>query len=169
MNVFFIIVRGIEFGDVKTQQWLTSVLTGFFSSVILTQPIKIICLVIFFICFCRNSKDEKETSEYINEDDEFNISNDEEYLHSLEYQSLFSPSLKSINRLNENEIANARDQRLKEIQMWKIIREFLIYFIFALLVFIITYSNREQHSFLQVNHLRTYFLNQRQTTVDYTN
>ncbi|CAF1460939.1 unnamed protein product [Adineta steineri] len=170
VSIFFIIVRGIEFGDVKTQQWLTSVLTGFFSSVIFTQPIKIICLAILFICFCRNSKDDKETSEYINEDDEFNISNDEEYLHSLEYHSLFSPqSRKSINRLNENEVAYARDQRLKEIQMWAIIREYLIYFIFAILVFIITYSNREQHSFFQVDHLRAYLLNQRQTTVDYTN
>ncbi|CAF1004007.1 unnamed protein product [Adineta steineri] len=169
ISIFFIIVRGIEFGDVKTQQWLTSVLTGFFSSVIFTQPIKIICLAIFFICFCRNSEDEKETSEYINEDDEFNISNDEEYLHSLEYRSIFSSqSRKSINRLNENEVVYARDQRLKEIQMWAIIREFLIYFIFAILVFIITYSNREQHSFYQVNHLRAYFLNQRQTTADYT-
>ncbi|CAF1000565.1 unnamed protein product [Adineta steineri] len=169
ISIFFIIVRGIEFGDVKTQQWLTSVLTGFFSSVIFTQPIKIICLAIFFICFCRNSKDEKETSEYINEDDEFNISNDEEYLHSLEYRSIFSSqSRKSINRLNANEIIYARDQRLKEIQMWTIIREFFIYFIFAILVFIITYSNREQHSFSQVNHLRAYFLNQRQTTADYT-
>ncbi|CAF0846743.1 unnamed protein product [Adineta steineri] len=170
VSIFFIIVRGIEFGDVKTQQWLTSVLSGFFSSVILTQPIKIICLAIFFICFCRNSKDEKETSEYINEDDEFNVSNDEEYLHSLEYRSLFSSqSRKSINRLNENEIIYARDQRLKEIQMWTIIREFLIYFIFAILVFVITYSSREQHSFSQANHLRAYFLNQRQTTADYTN
>ncbi|CAF1263903.1 unnamed protein product [Adineta steineri] len=170
VSIFFIIIRGIEFGDVKTQQWLTSVLTGFFSSVIFTQPIKIICLAIFFICFCRNSKDDQETSEYINEDDEFNISNDEEYLHSLEYRSLFSSeSRKSINRLNENEVAYARDQRLKEIQMWTIIREYLIYFIFAILVFVITYSNREQHSFYQVNHLRAYFLNQRQTTADYTN
>ncbi|CAF3754605.1 unnamed protein product [Adineta steineri] len=169
VSIFFIIIRGIEFGDVKTQQWLTSVLTGFFSSVILTQPIKIICLVIFFICFCRNSKDDKETSEYINEDDEFNISNDEEYLHSLEYHSLFSSqSRKSINRLNENEITNARDQRLKEIQMWAIIREFIICFTFAILVFIITYSSLEQHSFYQVNHLRAYFLNERQTSADYT-
>ncbi|CAF4120390.1 unnamed protein product, partial [Adineta steineri] len=168
-SIFFIIVRGIEFGDVKTQQWLTSVLTGFFSSVIFTQPIKIICLAIFFICFCRNSKDDKETSEYINDDDEFNISSDEEYLHSLEYHSLFSSqSRKSINRLNENEIAFARNQRLKEIQMWALIREFLIYFIFATLVFLINYSNREQNSFFQVNHLRAYLLNQRQTTVDYT-
>ncbi|CAF4142851.1 unnamed protein product, partial [Adineta steineri] len=169
ISIFFIIVRGIEFGDVKTQQWLTSILTGFFSSVIFTQPIKIICLAIFFICFCRNSKDDKETSEYINDDDEFNISSDEEYLHSLEYHSLFSSqSRKSINRLNENEIAFARNQRLKEIQMWALIREFLIYFIFATLLFLINYSNREQNSFFQVNHLRAYLLNQRQTTVDYT-
>jgi hypothetical protein len=29
--MFFIIIRGIEFGDLKTQKWLTSVLSGFFS------------------------------------------------------------------------------------------------------------------------------------------
>ncbi|CAF0940715.1 unnamed protein product [Adineta steineri] len=169
ISIFFIIVRGIEFGDIKTQQWLTSVLTGFFSSVVLTQPIKILCLAIFFICFCRNSSNDKETIEYINEDDEFNLSNDEDSLHLPEYQSLFSSSSsKGINRLNKNEIAHARDQRLKEIQMWAIIREFLTCLVFAILVFIITYSNREQNSFLQVNHLRAYFLNQKQTTVDYT-
>ncbi|CAF1386372.1 unnamed protein product [Adineta steineri] len=130
--------------------------------------IRIICLSIFFILFCRNSNDEKETSEYINEDDDLNLSDDEDYLHSLKYQSLFSPPLKSINRLNENEIVYARDQRLKELQMWTIIRQFLIHFIFAILVFLITYSNREQNSFYQVNHLRSYFLNERQTTADYT-
>ncbi|CAF1484404.1 unnamed protein product, partial [Adineta steineri] len=169
ISIFFIIVRGIEFGDVKTQQWLTSVVTGFFSSVILTQPIKILCLAIFFICFCRNSNNDKETSEYINDDDEFNLGNDEDYLQSPEFHSLFSSSSsKSINRLNENEIIYARDQRLKQIQMLTIIREFLINLIFAILIFVITYSNREQHSFFQVNHLQAYFLNQRQTTVDYT-
>ncbi len=41
VSMFFIIVRGIEFGDSKTQKWLTSVLTGFFSSILLTQPIKV--------------------------------------------------------------------------------------------------------------------------------
>ncbi len=45
VSIFFIIVRGIEFGDVKTQKWLTSILTGFFSSIFLTQPTK----VMFFI------------------------------------------------------------------------------------------------------------------------
>jgi hypothetical protein len=81
--MFFIIVRGIEFGDLKTQKWLTSILTGFFSSIFLTQPIKIICLAIFFACFCRNSHDEKEESEYI-DDNELDFDRNEGYLHSIQ-------------------------------------------------------------------------------------
>lgn len=38
---FIIIARGIEYGDEKTQRWLISILTGFFSSIFLTQPIKV--------------------------------------------------------------------------------------------------------------------------------
>ena len=41
MSVIFIIARGIEFGDLKTQKWLVSILSGFFSSIFLTQPIKV--------------------------------------------------------------------------------------------------------------------------------
>jgi hypothetical protein len=46
LSVFFIIVRGIELGDLKTQQWLTSILAGFFSSLLLTQPMKVGALFI---------------------------------------------------------------------------------------------------------------------------
>jgi hypothetical protein len=42
ISIFFIIARGIEFGDLKTQKWLTSLLSGFFSSILLIQPIKVI-------------------------------------------------------------------------------------------------------------------------------
>ena len=41
VSTFFIIVRGIEFGDSKTQKWLTSLLAGFFSSIFLIQPVKV--------------------------------------------------------------------------------------------------------------------------------
>ncbi len=58
--IFFIIARGIEFGGLKTQQWLTSILSGFFSSIILTQPVKTLCLAIFFAFFCRKSDDDEE-------------------------------------------------------------------------------------------------------------
>jgi hypothetical protein len=41
ISMFFLIVRGIEFGDLKTQKWLTSLIAGFFSSILLIQPIKV--------------------------------------------------------------------------------------------------------------------------------
>ena len=40
-SIFLIISRGIEFGDLKSQQWLISILSGFFSSILITQPIKV--------------------------------------------------------------------------------------------------------------------------------
>ncbi len=41
VSIFFLIVRGIEFGDLKTQKWLTSLISGFFSLIFLIQPIKV--------------------------------------------------------------------------------------------------------------------------------
>jgi hypothetical protein len=48
LSMFFIIARGIEFGDVKCQKWLTSLVTGFFSSILLSQPIKVCIFAISF-------------------------------------------------------------------------------------------------------------------------
>ena len=163
VSIFFIIVRGIEFGDLKTQQWLTSILTGLFSSVLISQPIKIICIAIFFAFFCRNSTDTKEENEYI-DDDRIEIDND----HSTYSSPQVSRSSKSINRLTEKELAYAREQRLKEIEMWSIIREFALYAIFLTLICLITFSNRDERSFYQAKHFRKYLLNTRQADRDYT-
>ena len=40
-SIFFIIARGLEFGEEKSRQWLISILTGFVSSILLTQPLKV--------------------------------------------------------------------------------------------------------------------------------
>ena len=41
LSIFLTIARGIEFGDLKTQQWFTSILSGLLSSILLTQPLKV--------------------------------------------------------------------------------------------------------------------------------
>jgi hypothetical protein len=41
ISIVFMIARGIEFGDTRIQKWLTSMITGLFSSIILSQPIKV--------------------------------------------------------------------------------------------------------------------------------
>ncbi|UJR08126.1 hypothetical protein I4U23_012402 [Adineta vaga] len=167
ISIFFIVVRGIEFGDVKVQKWLASVLTGFFSSILLSQPIKIVCLAIFFVCFCRNSNDDTETSEYI-DDYQMTLNDDEEYFQSANNYSLFNSQAQKHKHLNEGEVTHAREQRLKDLQMWSIIREFIIYFIFLFLICSITYANRDYNSFHEVHHLRKYFYNTRQINNDFT-
>ncbi|CAF4382969.1 unnamed protein product, partial [Adineta steineri] len=118
VSIIFIIARGIEFGDEKTQKWLISILSGFFSSIFLTQPLKIVCLAIFFAFFCHKSNDDKEANEYLDDDDQFDLNDNQEYLHSIKVNSLFlyrSPI--RANRLNKGEIISARNKRLKEIYM----------------------------------------------------
>ena len=88
VSIFFLIVRGIEFGDLKTQKWLTSLISGFFSSILLTQPIKILCLAIFFAFFCRKPNDDKEANEYLDEK-QIELDNDEEYLHTTKVYLFF--------------------------------------------------------------------------------
>ena len=41
VSLFFVIVKGIEFGDEKVQKWLTSLIISFFTSLLLTQPLQV--------------------------------------------------------------------------------------------------------------------------------
>ncbi|CAF1362531.1 unnamed protein product [Adineta ricciae] len=165
VSILFIFARGIEFGDSKTQKWLTSILSGFFSSILLTQPLKILCLAIVFACFYQKSNEDKEAIEYLHD----TLDNDDEYLHSMNEKSLFTyrPRIRA-NRLNIHEVACARRERLKEIRMWLFIQDGLIYLCFLILLYFLTYLNPQTNSYFQVNHLRNYFLNFRQTNCDYT-
>jgi len=45
--------------------------------------LKIICLAILFACFCRNANEDTEANEYL-DDNQVDLDNDEEYLHSIE-------------------------------------------------------------------------------------
>ena len=125
-------------------------------------------MAIFFACFCRKSNDDKEAHEFLHED-KINLDNDEEYLHITDDKSLFTyrPRVR-IDRLNQAQIAVARHQRLKEVQMWSLIREASMYICFITVLSVLAYSNRRPDSYLQVDHFRKYFLNTRQFDLDYT-
>ena len=47
VSLFFVIIKGIEFGDEKVTKWLTSLIISFLSSILLTQPIQVTILTLF--------------------------------------------------------------------------------------------------------------------------
>ena len=143
-SVFLIIARSIEFGDLKTQKWLTSLVTGFFSSILLSQPIKVVCLTIFFACFTRTSS---------NADDE-----DDSIFPNGGIEDRLHPTTTKINRLSPSEAEYARVIRLREIRMWKLVRDVLYQLFFIWILFTTNYLNRNDQSSLQVQHLRRFLL-----------
>jgi heme/copper-type cytochrome/quinol oxidase subunit 2 len=165
VSILLIIARGIEFGDEKSQKWLTSIMSGLFSSIFVTQPMKVLFLAIFFVFFFRNSNDDKEAKEFLYENP-IELNNDEEYLHSNPF-SVHRSGVRA-NRLTKYEIVDARYRRLKNVQMWLIIREAFTYICFLVFLCVIVYSNRDSNSFLQVQHLRNYFSNSKSIGYQYS-
>ena len=62
----FTAIRGFQYGDDKVRRWLGSILVGLFSSILLTQPLKVLSLALLFSFFCRR-KSQGET--FIEEED----------------------------------------------------------------------------------------------------
>ncbi|CAF3507643.1 unnamed protein product [Rotaria sordida] len=166
VSILFIIARGIEFGDLKTRQWLTSSITGFFSSIFLTQPIKVIFLAIFFALFIRRDDDDNIID---SDNDDIFLDGDEEYLHALDDRSLLTFRSKSGHiPLTQGELADARHKRLNEIKMWAIIRELLAYSSFLWILYVVSYSNRDPNAFYLMKHLRADLLDVNSATNDFT-
>jgi len=166
ISAIFIIARGIEFGDTKTQKWLTSSIAGFFSSIFLTQPFKVVCMAIFFALIIRHDDDDMIVHE---DDDDIFLEGDEEYLHAFDDGSLLTFRAKTGHiPLTPGELTYARDTRLKEIKMWEIFRELLAYVTFLWILYVVSYSNRNPNSFYMVQHLQQDLLSLNNATTDFT-
>ena len=81
---FFILVKGIEFGNDKVEKWLTSLVVSFLASVFLTQPVKTVLMAFFFVTLCRKSNSYDKFGYDDNEENGFVLKNpsgqDQEWL-----------------------------------------------------------------------------------------
>ena len=96
------------------------------------------------------------------------MSHDEEYLHVIRESPFTYRSHSRPQRLDQHELDWSRQQRLKEIQMWSIIREFLSYILFLAVLFFVAYSSLNPNASYQVRHMKQLFLNTREYQYDYT-
>ncbi|GBN97143.1 Polycystic kidney disease protein 1-like 2, partial [Araneus ventricosus] len=80
-SVFFLWAYGLQFGNIRTGKWLTSMVISFLSSVLLTEPLKIFLIAIIMACLCGNPDVDDDDSD----DDEQDpyLKEDEEWLHSV--------------------------------------------------------------------------------------
>lgn len=63
VSLFFIIVKGIEFGNEKVEKWVTSLFLSFLMSIFLTQPVKMIFLTFLLVVLFKSFNDEEDVEE----------------------------------------------------------------------------------------------------------
>jgi len=79
--VAFVTFYGITFQDEKCKKWITSMVVSFLTSVIFTQPIKVLLLALFFALVFKKTDDDEEEQSLEDEEDP-NLGPDEAWLHS---------------------------------------------------------------------------------------
>ncbi len=147
-------VFGIQMGNDKVTQWLTSFASSIFSSVFLTQPIKIFVVTTIMVFLCRKSND---TNDLIYEgDDEDETAAAKRDLSKLSF-SLPPPLTQPGNahgRLTASELSTARKLRVREVLFWKLVREIFGLVVFFGILFQYSFSNRSASEFAYQSHLR---------------
>jgi hypothetical protein len=124
----------------------------------------------------RKSEDEDEDSNHNVE-----LKNDEEFLHNKRV-SVFSrlfiftklhnyfiikseekikpnkyTNLKESTALNKEQIDKARENRLKEIKMWGMLREFFVFTAFISILYIVSYSNYNSNYYQYQKNIQNIF------------
>ena len=79
--VAFVTFYGIMFQDEKCKKWITSMIVSFVTSVLFTQPIKVLLFALFFALIFKKTDDDEEEEELEDEEDP-NLGPDETWLHS---------------------------------------------------------------------------------------
>ncbi|XP_035210182.1 polycystic kidney disease protein 1-like 2 [Stegodyphus dumicola] len=142
-SIFFLWAYGLQFGNVRTTKWLTSLLICFISSILLTEPIKIFCLAVLMACLCGNPDVDDDDADD-DEEDPY-LKKDEEWLHDVNPGiSVQRPKYRPIDL---QALEAARKIREKEIRMHKLLKEITAYALYLWILMILSYGNRDPNSF----------------------
>ncbi|CAF0988120.1 unnamed protein product, partial [Brachionus calyciflorus] len=152
VSLFFIIIKGIEFGDEKVTKWLTSFIVSIFTSFFLTQPIQVAAITFILVLLYRKADN---FTNFENSDNE-KIKEEEEETKDPNYEE----SSKIIN-LNYTEKTNICQEKKKifsnEKKAKSILREIICYSIFLVILFLVSYLNKDLNSYGYKNNLNNVF------------
>ena len=73
-SVFFILIKCLSYRDEKARVWLGTMLTNFFASILLFQPLKVLLLALLFMCLCRKKSQNEAFIEHEDPIEDFTVS-----------------------------------------------------------------------------------------------
>ncbi|XP_072044193.1 polycystin-1-like isoform X2 [Amphiura filiformis] len=143
MATTFTIFYGIQFGNETTSEWLASFVVTTITGILFTQPIKVIAMAIF-IALVIKTPNADEDDDMEDDEEDFELGKDEEWLHGMSD----APVRRKIAYIppDPDRIARIREKRIKELAMYAIIREIILYIIFLWILMMISYGTQDPYA-----------------------
>ncbi|XP_075335044.1 polycystin-1-like protein 2 [Odontesthes bonariensis] len=146
---YFTMLYGLKFGKERSISWLVSMIVSFFQSLLLIQPLKVVCLAVFFALVIKRV-------------DEEDLKNVELLKHitapSGDFKGQISrrdvryyepPPPADIKRMKRNKIM--------EQKAYALLREILAYMGFMWMLLLVAYGQRDPNAFFLNQHIRESF------------
>ncbi|XP_065681235.1 polycystin-1-like protein 2 isoform X1 [Hydra vulgaris] len=151
---FIILLNGMAFGNRKSLNWLSSVSIGFVKDIFFIQPIKIFFLSIFVALIVKKIEEESCEVEIQGK----MLAHDESWLHKPKNKAtIFDRVDIEFKPPDCTTILKMREMGFKNMKMYSIIQEIVLYFFYAILVFFIGYMTREDFAFYQTRNVEELF------------
>ncbi|KAL9957104.1 hypothetical protein ACROYT_G038703 [Oculina patagonica] len=145
-----VIFYGMEFGNIRSLQWLFSSCVSFVQDVFITQPLKVLGLAVFFALVVKKpDKGEFEITE-----EALQLAEDEEFIQQSGANPGETRSKKpKLLPPDQARLIAMRAARMKERKMYSVIREIVTFYVFLALLLMIAYTHRDQMAFRQTKNL----------------
>uniref|UniRef100_A0A7N6C1Z9 Polycystic kidney disease 1 like 2a n=1 Tax=Anabas testudineus TaxID=64144 RepID=A0A7N6C1Z9_ANATE len=142
---FFTMLYGLKFGKPRSISWLVSMIVSFFQSVLIIQPLKVLCLAVFFALVIKK----------VDENDFENVAPVRNYTHLAVKQNrnLYEPPpVADIEKMKKNKIM--------EQKAYALFREILIYLLSMCMLLLAAYAKRDPSAFYLNQHILNSFTGQ---------
>uniref|UniRef100_A0A672GMT9 Polycystic kidney disease 1 like 2a n=1 Tax=Salarias fasciatus TaxID=181472 RepID=A0A672GMT9_SALFA len=137
---YFTMLYGLKFGKQQSISWLVSTIISFFQSLLFIQPIKVLCLAVFFALVTKNVDEDFQSDDCAGKD----------LQPRRRDGSLYKPPPPS-------DVEKMRRNRIMEQKAFALLWEILTYMGFMWMLLLVAYGQRDPNAFFLNQHIRKSF------------
>ncbi|XP_069389608.1 polycystin-1-like protein 2 [Paralichthys olivaceus] len=143
---YFTMLYGLKFGKERSISWLVSMIVSFFQSILITQPLKVLCLAAFFALVIK--KVDEEDFQNVAFDSKAGDSKDQQIVR--QDRNLYEPP-------PPGDVERMKRIKIIEQKAFALLREIFIYTGFMWMLLLVAYGQRDPNAFFLNQHIRKSF------------
>ncbi|GLD61521.1 polycystic kidney disease protein 1-like 2, partial [Lates japonicus] len=148
---YFTMLYGLKFGKERSISWLVSMIVSFFQSILVIQPLKVLCLAAFFALVIKKVDEEDFQNVAIVRDDS-NTGDCKDQQIVRQDRNLYEPPPPA-------DIEKMKRNKIMEQKAFALLKEILTYMGFMWMLLLVAYGQRDPNAFFLNQHIQTSFGN----------